>query len=161
MRHGDDFDWFGGHSVKKEAQEVISRNHRAHGVSAPSPSYSTMITFWHCYNKNKTWSEHEWKTIHISFIKYMIELIFQVLNTIQWLILQKVGHIIILLELTRVNQDQNIFSLNVDLTSTFLLYRGWVHYHHQIVKSRPYFQIYLKTFVILLLIFKFIIVVDF
>ena len=119
MRQWDDFDWFGGHSVKKEAQEVISRNHRAHGVSAPSPSYSTMITFWHCYNKNKTWSEHEWKTIHISFIKYMIELIFQVLNTIQWLILQKVGHIIISLELTRVNQDQNIFSINVDLTSTF------------------------------------------
>ena len=57
MRHGDDFDWFGGHSVKKEAQEVISRNHRAetpYGVSAPSPLYSTMITLWHCYNKNKT-----------------------------------------------------------------------------------------------------------
>ena len=28
MRHGDDFDWFWGHSAKKEAQEVISWNHR-------------------------------------------------------------------------------------------------------------------------------------
>ena len=36
MRHGDDFDWFWGHSAKKEAQEVISWNHGAHGVSAPT-----------------------------------------------------------------------------------------------------------------------------
>ena len=30
-------------------------------------------------------------------------------------------------ELTRVNPDRNIFSINVELTSTFLLYRGLVH----------------------------------
>ena len=29
-------------------------------------------------------------------------------------------------ELTRVNPDRNIFSINVKLTSTFLLYRGLV-----------------------------------
>ena len=34
-------------------------------------------------------------------------------------------------ELTRVNPDRNIFSINVELTSTFfLLYRGLVHHHH-------------------------------
>ena len=33
-----------------------------------------------------------------------------------------------LLELMRVNPDRNIFSINVELTSTFLLYRGLVHY---------------------------------
>ena len=31
--------------------------------------------------------------------------------------------VILSLELTRVNPDRNIFSLNVELTSTFLLYR--------------------------------------
>ena len=31
-------------------------------------------------------------------------------------------------ELTRVNPDRNIFSINVELTSTFLLYRGLVHH---------------------------------
>ena len=33
-------------------------------------------------------------------------------------------------ELTRVNPDRNIFSINVELTSTVLLYRGLVHHHH-------------------------------
>ena len=33
---------------------------------------------------------------------------------------------IISLELTRVNPDRNIFAMNVELTSTFLLYRGLV-----------------------------------
>ena len=33
-------------------------------------------------------------------------------------------------ELTRGNPDRNIFSINVELTSTFLLYRGLVHQHH-------------------------------
>ena len=33
-------------------------------------------------------------------------------------------------ELTRVNPDRNIFSINVELISTFLLYRGLVHHHH-------------------------------
>ena len=42
--------------------------------------------------------------------------------------------VIISLELTRVNQDRNIFSLNVELMSTFLLYRGLVHHHHQNLK---------------------------
>ena len=37
-------------------------------------------------------------------------------------------------ELTRVNPDRNIFSLIVELTSTFLLYRGLVHHHHRILK---------------------------
>ena len=37
-------------------------------------------------------------------------------------------------ELTRVNPDRNIFSINVELTSTFLLYRGLVHHHHRILK---------------------------
>ena len=36
-------------------------------------------------------------------------------------------------ELTRVNPDRNIFSINVELTSTFLLYRGLVHHHHRIL----------------------------
>ena len=40
-----------------------------------------------------------------------------------------------LLELTRVNPDRNIFSINVELTSTFLLYRGLVHHHHRILKG--------------------------
>ena len=33
-------------------------------------------------------------------------------------------------ELTRVNPDLNIFSINVELLSTLLLYRGLVHHHH-------------------------------
>ena len=37
-------------------------------------------------------------------------------------------------ELKRVNPDRNIFSINVELTSTFLLYRGLVHHHHEILK---------------------------
>ena len=41
--------------------------------------------------------------------------------------------VIISLELTRVNPDRNIFSINKELTSTFLLYRGLVHDHHQIL----------------------------
>ena len=36
-------------------------------------------------------------------------------------------------ELTRVNPDRNIFSINVELTSTFLLYRGLVHHHYWIL----------------------------
>ena len=39
-------------------------------------------------------------------------------------------------ELTRVNPDRNIFSINVELTSTFLLYRGLVHHHHEILKTQ-------------------------
>jgi len=42
--------------------------------------------------------------------------------------------VIISLELTRVNPDRNIFSINVELTSAFLLYRGLVHHHHRILK---------------------------
>ena len=38
-------------------------------------------------------------------------------------------------ELTRVNPDRNIFSINVELTSTFLLYRGLVHHHHEILNQ--------------------------
>ena len=38
-------------------------------------------------------------------------------------------------ELTRVNPDRNIFSINVELTSTFLLYRGLVHHHHRILNK--------------------------
>ena len=41
--------------------------------------------------------------------------------------------VIISLELTRVNPDRNIFSVNVELTSTVLLYRGLVHQHHRIL----------------------------
>ena len=36
-------------------------------------------------------------------------------------------------ELTRFNPDRNIFSINVEPTSTFLLYRGLVHHHHRIL----------------------------
>jgi len=43
--------------------------------------------------------------------------------------------VIISLELTRVNPDRNIFSINVELTYTFLLYRGLVHHHHRILNS--------------------------
>ena len=39
-------------------------------------------------------------------------------------------------ELTRVNPDRNMFSINVELTSTFLLYRGLVHHHHEILKQK-------------------------
>jgi len=39
------------------------------------------------------------------------------------------------LELTRVNPDRNIFSINVELISTFFLYRGLVHHHHRILKK--------------------------
>ena len=37
------------------------------------------------------------------------------------------------LNLECLNPDRNIFSINVELTSTFLLYRGLVHHHHQIL----------------------------
>ena len=43
--------------------------------------------------------------------------------------------VIISLELTRVNPDRNIFSINVELTSTFLLYRGLVHHYHRILNK--------------------------
>ena len=39
--------------------------------------------------------------------------------------------VIISLELTRANPDRNIFSINVELTSTFLLYRGLVRILNQ------------------------------
>ena len=42
--------------------------------------------------------------------------------------------VFISLELTRVIPDRNIFSINVELTSTFLLYTGLVHHHHRILK---------------------------
>jgi len=41
--------------------------------------------------------------------------------------------VIISLELTRVNPNRDIFSINVELTSTFILYRGLVHHHHRIL----------------------------
>ena len=31
------------------------------------------------------------------------------------------------------NPDRNIFSIGVELTSTFLHYRGLVHHHHRIL----------------------------
>ena len=36
-------------------------------------------------------------------------------------------------ELTRVNPDRNIFSINGTNIYVFLLYRGLVHHHHQIL----------------------------
>ena len=36
-------------------------------------------------------------------------------------------------ELTRGNPDRNIFSINVKLTSTFLLYIDLLHHHHWIL----------------------------
>ena len=48
--------------------------------------------------------------------------------------------VIISLELTRVNPNRNIFSINVELTSTFLLYRGLVHHHHRNLKSSNQFN---------------------
>ena len=39
------------------------------------------------------------------------------------------------LKLTRVTPDRNIFSINVELTSTFLLYRGLVLHHHRILNQ--------------------------
>ena len=47
-------------------------------------------------------------------------------------------------ELTRVNPDRNIFSINVELASTFLLYRGLVHHHHRVFKSNFLISICLK-----------------
>ena len=41
--------------------------------------------------------------------------------------------VIISLELTKVNPDRNIFSINVELTSPFFLYRGVVLHHHRIL----------------------------
>ena len=41
--------------------------------------------------------------------------------------------------LTRVNPDRNIFSINVELTSTFLLYRGLVYYYHRILNGQDFF----------------------
>ena len=38
-------------------------------------------------------------------------------------------------ELTRVNPDRNIFTINVELTSTFLLYTGLVNHHHRILND--------------------------
>ena len=38
-------------------------------------------------------------------------------------------------ELMRVNPDRNIFSINAELKSTFLLYRGLVHHHHRILNN--------------------------
>jgi len=55
-------------------------------------------------------------------------------------------------ELTKVNPDRNIFSINVELTSTFLLYRGLVHHHHRILNliklyiNNIIFNCTLKTF---------------
>ena len=43
--------------------------------------------------------------------------------------------VIISLELTRDNPDRNIFSINVEQTSTFLLYRGLVYHHHRILNK--------------------------
>ena len=34
--------------------------------------------------------------------------------------------------------DRNIFSINVELTSTFLLHRGLVHHHHRILNHYIY-----------------------
>ena len=34
-----------------------------------------------------------------------------------------------------INPNRNIFSINVELTSTFLLYRGLVHHHHRILNA--------------------------
>ena len=52
--------------------------------------------------------------------------------------------VIISLELTRVNPDRNIFSINVELTSTFLLYRGLVHHHHWILNlPEPWWILYI------------------
>ena len=39
-------------------------------------------------------------------------------------------------KLTRVNTDRNIFSINVELTYTFLL--GLVHHHHRILNVNKY-----------------------
>jgi len=33
-------------------------------------------------------------------------------------------------------KDRNIFSINVELTSPFLLYRGLVRHHHRILKVK-------------------------
>ena len=46
--------------------------------------------------------------------------------------------VIISLDLTRVNPDRNIFSINVELASTFLPYRGLVHHHYRILNVYSY-----------------------
>ena len=48
--------------------------------------------------------------------------------------------VIVSLELTRVNPDRNIVSINVELISTFLLYRGLVHHHHKILNKDCRFE---------------------
>ena len=59
--------------------------------------------------------------------------------------------VIISLELTRVNPDRNSFSINVELTSTFLLYRGLVHHHDRILN--------VALLLLLFLFFVFVIIV--
>ena len=49
------------------------------------------------------------------------------------------------LNLECLNPDRNIFSINVELTSTFLLYRGLVHHHHQISKDHNF--MYIKHYI--------------
>ena len=44
-------------------------------------------------------------------------------------------------ERMRVNPDRNIFSINVELTSTFLLYRGLVHHHHRVFKLNSFVRV--------------------
>jgi len=44
-----------------------------------------------------------------------------------------------------VNTDRKIFSTNVELTSTFLLYRGLVHQHHQILNRSTILKIELAS----------------
>jgi len=53
-----------------------------------------------------------------------------------------ISMVIISLELTRVNPDRNIFSINVELTSTFILYTGLVHHHHWILNLKKYKNIF-------------------
>ena len=47
------------------------------------------------------------------------------------------------LELTRVNPDRNILSINVELTSTFFPYKGLVHHHHWILNIYLIYVIYM------------------
>ena len=57
-------------------------------------------------------------------------------------------------ELTRVNPDLNIFSINAELTSTFLLYRGLVHHRILNFPIPLYWKAVYQNLIIILINFK-------
>ena len=59
--------------------------------------------------------------------------------------------VIISLELTRVNPNRYIFSINGELTFNLLLYRGLVHHHHRILNHKALSMNSISMFLLLLI----------